>query len=316
MFAKFFELFMAAENLKDIRKLVKEFLWKSLNTDQMNYVAKEADPRFDLGKVSGFGHSIVVTRQTAADVIVDYFATEDAFLHLFATLLFMEGKNASGGVIHFVNPDPIIKKLRERQWIYDPSAGRFIKSQSQTRTADWGFLQEGSEYSLVFGSIDIVGSSALARTNVPVDVENTLVRMRAYLQDQIEARNGRIWYWHGDGGVMAFYGADAASRAVISSVAILAYLPIFNLTQNELRPENDVSLRIGLHAGLAVYRSDTEKILSPDIRFAEEVEKHCAETNTIAITERTVNSLPPEVRRQFNPAGEHSANRIYVYRPV
>ncbi|HQI20237.1 MAG TPA: hypothetical protein PLW55_12885, partial [Leptospiraceae bacterium] len=141
MFAKFFELFMAAENLKDIRKLVKEFLWKSLNTDQMNYVAKEADPRFDLGKVSGFGHSIVVTRQTAADVIVDYFATEDAFLHLFATLLFMEGKNASGGVIHFVNPDPIIKKLRERQWIYDPSAGRFIKSQSQTRTADWGFLQ-------------------------------------------------------------------------------------------------------------------------------------------------------------------------------
>ncbi len=307
---------MAAENLKDIRRMVREFLWKSLNTDQMNYVAKEADSRFDLGRVSGYGPSIVVTRQTAADVIVDYFAGEEQFLHFLATLFSMEGKNASGGVIYFINPDPIMRKLRERQWIYDPGAGRFYKSQSQTRTADWGFLQEGSEYSLVFGSIDIVGSSSLARTNVPVDVENTLVRVRSYLQDQIEARNGRIWYWHGDGGVMAFYGADGPARAVITSVSILSYLPVFNLTQNELRPENDISLRIGLHAGVAVYRSDTEKIISPDIRFAEEVEKHCAETNTLAMTERTVNSLPPEVRRLFAHSGDHAGNRIFLYRPM
>lgn len=307
---------MAAENLKDVRRLLKEFLWKSLNTDQMNYVAKEADRRFDLARVSGYGHSIVVTRQVAADCIVDYFASEEQFLHFFATLLGMEGKNASGGVIGFINPDPIIKRLRERQWLYDPQAVRFFKSQSQNRTADWGFLQEGQEYNLVFASVDVAGSSALARTNVPVDVENTMNRMRAFIQDNVEAYNGRIWYWHGDGGVVAFHGPDGGTRAVVSSVTILAYLPLFNLTQSELRPENDVMLRIGIHAGLATYRADTEKIISPDIKFAEEIEKNCAETNTVAISERAANALSPEIRRSFHPSGDFSGNKIFLYRPA
>ncbi|MCE9600145.1 MAG: hypothetical protein K8S54_19460 [Spirochaetia bacterium] len=307
---------MAADNLKDIRRMAKEFLWKSLNTDQMNYVAREADRRFDLGQVSGFGHSIVVTRQVAADVIIDFFASEDQFLHFFATCLFMEGKNASGGVIAFVSPDPIIKKLKDKQWLYDPRAGRFFKSQSQTRTADWGFLQAGQEYALTFGSIDIVGSSALARTNVPIDVESTLTRLRAFIQEQIESRNGRIWYWHGDGGVMAFHGSDGPARSVTTAVAILSYLPLFNVTQNELRPENDVALRIGIHSGLATYQTDTEKILSPDIKFTEEIEKTFAESNSIAITERAANSLPPEIRRVFSMSGELAGNKILIYRSI
>lgn len=306
---------MAAENLKDVRRLLKEFLWKSLNTDQMNYVAKEADRRFDLAKVSGYGHSIVVTRQVAADCIVDFFASEEQLLNFFAVLLGMEGKNASGGVIGFVSPDPIIKRLRERQWLFDSKAVRFFKSQSQTRTADWGFLQEGQEYNLVFASVDVAGSSALARTNVPVDVESTLARMRVYIQDNVEAYNGRIWYWHGDGGVIAFYGSDGGTRCVVSAVTILAYLPIFNLTQSELRPENDVMLRIGIHAGLATYRADTEKIISPDIKFAEEIEKNCAETNTMALSERAANGLSPEIRRSFQPSADFGGNKIFIYRP-
>jgi len=301
--------------LKEIRKVLHEVLLLSLNTDQMNHLGRDVDQKFSLAEVSGFGEKIVIPRKVGADCVIDYFSTEESLLRFIAYMISRNGQGASGGVIHLKSLDKLISLLREKKWIYDPEKVRFQRDQSEVKMSDWGFMKEGEEYSLTFCSIDIVASSELVKTNVKVDVEATMSAIRNYVQQYVNDWNGRIWFWYGDGGVAAFYGNQAVSGAALSMISILSYLPVFNITKNELRPESDIKLRIGIHYGQITYLNEAGKMTSADLRLAQEVEKHCAETNTIAITETAMNLLHQETKARFTPSVEHSGLKIYRYYP-
>ncbi len=301
--------------MKDIRKALNDLLVISMNTDQMNHLGRDVDPNFDMARVSGFGEKIVIPRKVAADCILSYFASEEKLLEFIAYMISRNGQGASGGVIRLKGSERLLEMLRENKWIYDPRMARFHRDQSETKTSGWGFMKQGEDYSLAFCSIDIVSSSELVKTNVKVDVETTLKRLRLYVQSKVNSWNGRIWFWYGDGGLAAFYGESSVSQAVLSMITTLSYLPVFNISENELRPESDIKLRVGIHYGTVEYAGDTGKMSSPDLKLSQEIEKYCADANTIAISEAALNLLQQEIRSRFVSAADFNSMKTYKYYP-
>ncbi|MCB1175628.1 MAG: hypothetical protein H7A21_06600 [Spirochaetales bacterium] len=301
--------------MKHLRKALYDILVQSLNTEQMNHLGREVDPEFNVYEFSGFGDKIVIPRKVAADCIIQYFNTEEKLLDYVAYMLIREGHGASGGVIQLKGTERLIQMLRERGWNLDRENQRFVRDQKTHQNLGWGFMKQEEEYQLSFVSLDVVSSSELVRTNVKGDVEATLSRLKAYVRKHVEFWDGRLWYWYGDGGLAAFQGEDSAPMSVLSMISILSYLPVFNIAENQLRPENDVKLRVGMHYGRAIYKDEVNKISSPDMRVAQEIEK-AADPNSIRASEAIASKLPLEVRRNFQVEGQIEGFRIYRYAPL
>lgn len=280
----------------------------------MAHVGREVDPRFNLYEYSGFGEKIVIPRKVAADCIIQYFHADDVLMAYIAFLLSRNGQGMSGGVIQLKGEQRLLDLLKEKGFYYNAENVRFQKEQSVRQTG-WGFMREGEEYQLSFASIDIVSSSELVRTNVKDDVETTLTRLRNYIQKHVDFWDGRIWSWYGDGGMAVFHGKDSVPMSVLSMASIINYLPIFNISENELRPENDVKLRIGMHYGGCIYNVDVNKITSPDMKISQDVEKNYAEPNSLAITEAMFRLLSQETRKAFEATAELRGMRVYRYQP-
>ncbi len=301
--------------MDSFRKTLKNILETSLRTEQISHLGRDVDPNFDLAAISGFGEKIVIPRQVAVQCVLDFFRSDSQLLAFTAYMLTRRGMGASGGVIKLQGEDRLLSVLKEQGWVFDEKAGRFHRDQSQGLTADWGVMEEGHEYYHSFASVDIVGSSELIRTNVKDDVETTMARLRTYIYSHVERMNGRIWAWYGDGGMAVFYGDDSVGRCVLSMMRMLVYLPVFNIAQNELRPETDIRLRVGAHHGTAVYQRDISKIVSPDLRFTMDIEKNRGEPNSIAITDSLFQNLRQEIRSAFAQAEEYGGMKTYLYRP-
>jgi hypothetical protein len=297
--------------MKKIKRHLKELLSITLNTQQIAYIGREADPAFNLEEVTGFGAHIVIPRKVAADALVEYFDERDRIIHLCSVLFYLNGRGGSGGIIELRGFQPLQLALEEAGYRYDSELQRFVKSQEPRKTSDWGYLKNDEEYRLAFMSIDVAGSSELVHTNLKVDIENTMRNFHLWIRSIVEAENGRLWYWHGDGGLAAFLEEEGVSAALRSGLKILALLPVFNITQNELRYENDLRVRIGIHYGSARYTSDTARIQSEDIREAVVIEQKFGEPNTIFLSETAFLLASPETKKFFTDGGQYGQLRLY-----
>lgn len=298
--------------MRKVKRHLKELLVLSCNTQQIAYIGREADPSFNMQDVTGFGGHIVVPRQVAADALVEYFDRNERTVYLCGVVFQMEGRGGSGGIIELRNTRPLQAALLESGYRFDEALRRFVRTQEDEKTGDWGYLKPDEEYRLAFMSIDVVGSSELVHTNVKVDIENTLRNLHNWLREIVEAENGRLWYWHGDGGLAAFLEEGGATGALRSSLRILSLLPVFNMSSNELRYENDVRLRIGVHYGVACYDADTARIQSDDIRDTINIEQKHSETNAVFVSDTAYQLASPEVKKFFKDAG--SAGFLHLYR--
>lgn len=300
--------------MRALRQAFHYLIVHSMNVDQVNQIGQHLDNRFNAHKISGFGDIIPVPRQVAADAAVEYFTDEKDIVSFISLILQNEGKFMHQSRMYARGKERVLAILERRDWVYDPEHKTFFKDQKATTTNDWGFMREGEEYKLAFASIDIVGNSELVRNNVRDDLESTYNRLRQFIHRQVESRNGRIWFWHGDGGLATFYDHRGIRQAVNSMVALLTYLPVFNIFQNELKPEDEIRLRLGLSFGRATYTSDLSKVISEDLKLAENLEKNGALPNTMAVTENIYTSLDHRLQQLFDARTGDSLGTYYLYR--
>lgn len=286
-------------NLNKLKRILRDVLTRSCNTEQIAYIGREADPNFNLKVISGFGEHVVIPKQVAADTVLDYFNTEYQLLNFISLLFFYEGKGISGGIVSLKEKNKLERFLNENNFYFDPNLNKFIISQEKTKNKDWGILESGQEYKLAFLSLDIVSSSELIKTNVKLDIEQTLVNFKNYTSKKIEKFNGRIWQWYGDGGLVCFLNESGVSSAIRSCIDILYCLPIFNLTLNQLRWENRISLRLSIHFGTAVYNEDVNFIDNEDIEFTRTLEHIMGVPNEVVISETAINLSDNELRKFF-----------------
>lgn len=297
----------------DLKKMMNEIMTRLFDAEQLDSIAKDLDPTFDMHEITGFIKSIPIPRQVAVDTLLRHFRQESQFIELIGLIVSNNDSYLYGTKVKIPFLDRLLKLLEGKKWIYDPRLGRFKRDQSAAQSADWGFMLEGEEYHLSFVSIDIVSNSELVLANVKVDIENTYSRLRSYISKHVEANDGRIWYWHGDGGLAVFHDYSGVRNSIISMISILSYLPVFNLCENELRPQDDIKLRIGINYGKAEYKNDTSKIVSEDLKLAEDLEKNFASPNSIIASGVVYQFLPHEIRRNLEDVGEREGLKIYKY---
>jgi len=112
---------------KEVQKMFKEAVAVTLNSDQMNFVAQELDPRFDIRKASGFGHIIAIPSHAGATCLVDFLGTEERLVRFLECLFQHDGKFLYDSVCKVVFKNEIITTLLNHRWIYDADCERFFR---------------------------------------------------------------------------------------------------------------------------------------------------------------------------------------------
>ncbi len=295
------------------RKAISDLMLRSLNSDQINDIGRGFDSDFDVRRISGFGDKIRVPTQIAIDCVFEQFPEEGKLMRFLGYMLSRNGSSASGGIVKLRDPERTLNQLRGLDWVYDRARGRFQKDQSINPTPDWGFLLEGEEYRFGFASIAVADWSNLLNKNLKSDVDQSMTRLHAYVKTQVESWNGRLWSWGGEGGLAAFHGDDAGSMLTMCMISVLAFLTRFNIFENDLSLETEISLRIGAHFGGAVFKADTGNIFSPDPELALELRRKHSATNSVTVSEALYTNLRSEIAGRFRAAGSAGDTRLYRF---
>jgi hypothetical protein len=110
-----------------IKKAFFEVVMNSLITQQVNFLGERIDKRFNLNRISGFGDSMPVPRQTAAQVLLDYFTDEEDIVTMFTIMLVHEGERFYNRELLIWGKEDFIAVLRKHKWIYDPGLIHFLR---------------------------------------------------------------------------------------------------------------------------------------------------------------------------------------------
>lgn len=293
---------------KSTRKAILDLLSQSLTSDRIGELGQEVDPDFLLHELTGFGEQIRIPGQVAAQCVLDYFDSDKELLRFVAHVLIRESLKEN----RLKGQDRLLELLSREDWTFDADLRQFVKDQNVNVTDDWGYMLEGREYRLCFASVDVVGSSALAVSTRHPEVEQTLNRFRNYVRKYTELWNGRLWNWHGDGGIAVFQGTDSVNQAAVAMVGILLNLPVFNIQQSRLKSE--LRIRIGMHQGTAAYHSEVQQIFSHDMRTAARLEKEICDENGIAVSGSAHSFLKNEVQAFFVAGEPLDEIRTFQYR--
>ncbi len=111
---------------KRIKKLFKEILINSLNTQQVNYLGERYYQNFNLYRESGFTQNIPIPRQTAAETLLFKIDDEGDIVKLFSILLAYEGKRFYNRDLVIWGRDDFIRLLKHNKWIFDRELKQFF----------------------------------------------------------------------------------------------------------------------------------------------------------------------------------------------
>jgi class 3 adenylate cyclase len=177
----------------------------------------------------------------------------------------------------------IIKRINECGYIYDNENKIFVENPAMRRTKNWGALIEGKEYHFAFLRIDIAENSKLVRKYPEKLINEAYSDVREIVETSIDKRNGRIWNWEGDGGLVAFYFSNKDLQAALSGIEIINKLFIYNLSHCRL--DEPLKVRIAVHSGLCRYTEDLEAQMKDDvIKLTVQIESQLTKPNSMTIS--------------------------------
>ncbi len=243
---------------QNLTNLCIRALTESMDIRTMNHLITNLIPNYDIYKQTGFPSSIAipnidVARQITTDVI-----QSGRFLAFVRALVDAQDTGIMGRKYTISFLREIIKGTYDLGFIFDNTNRMFVENPNFRKTRNWGVLEEGREYILVFLDIDIAGNSKLVRSNPPETIQKTYKDLRSIVSTSIEKRNGRIWKWEGDGGLVAFFFGDKHTAAVLSGMEIMNELFIYNRVSCVL--DEPLTVRIGIHGGSCEYSANEEQL--------------------------------------------------------
>lgn len=299
--------------MKKFRDEISQYLSTDLNSDQMRKLMGDFEPAFDPYVQSGFERGIDIPRPVFAETIVRYLKDERRLLDFIAHILSEEKSNTgSGGVIKLPHKEKLFRILRTKFYVFDAEHGRFVKDQRIERTPDWGILRPGDSENFSFLSIDIVSSSSLGSEAGENRINHTLFNVKQFVRGFVEAEDGRLWSWDGDGGLAAFLGLHSCLPAVMAGRGILAYLPHFNIAANKLGNGRFLKFRLAVHYGYSHFPDDLANLNSREANVAEALQKEVAAPNEMIIT-REVRGRLPSAKQHLFAACNDRGDDTYSY---
>jgi hypothetical protein len=294
--------------------LTYKALSQSMDVNMMTHLAKEIISGYDLYRRTGFRDSMVIPQQDAARQIVTDISKSGMFFLFISLLIQVHTTGYQGRIYPISYLTDIMRMIHEDfGYIYDTENRIFVEDPSIRRTRNWGTFIEGRDYVLSFLRIDIVGSSQIVRKHPVNLVRAAYGDFRKIVEKAIYKRNGRIWNWEGDGGLVAFYFANKSMLATLSGMEIINELFIYNAVQCKLGEA--LNVRIAVNTGTIQYKQDSEELMKNDfIKETLQIESKYTKPNSMTITNTVSSKLKASLLEGFEIVTIDPRTKFYVYR--
>ncbi|HAP43912.1 MAG: hypothetical protein A2087_09230 [Spirochaetes bacterium GWD1_61_31] len=266
---------------------------------------------YDIYERTGCPVNIPLTGQHIARQLFDDAAGENLYLELIELLVSLEKDGYMGRTYPVKGLREIIKAILAEGFLYDAETGKFYENPQVSTTPNWGRLQEGRQYQVALLKIDIVGNSKHVRENQPALIQQVYEDLKAIVNTCTLKRQGRLWFWEGDGGVLAFHYDDPYACAILTAMEILQKWFLFNSLKNQLK--TPLQVRMAVHAG-GVFYSANEAVLKRNetIREVFDMESTATPPNAVTIIQNAARQLDKIILDDFSRlSGEDGRGMLY-----
>lgn len=283
-----------------LANMTEKAIAESLDMQNLKMIADRLFPNYDFNKKTGFSYNLTIPRQVAAKQFISDVKGSGMFIKLVQVLVEMHTTGYMGKKYPIKNLREIISLLRETGIIYDMENRIFVEDPAVRKTKNWGTLTEGEQYLFALLRLDIAGNSKLVREYPDDIIQATYSDFREIVQDAIDKRNGRIWSWEGDGGLVAFFFSSKSLYATFAGMDIVNRLFLYNLTKCRLK--QPLGVRIAVHSGLMDYTDNEEELKRSDIvKTVMEIEAGHTGPNTLTVSDMAVKTFCGSLLEQFRP---------------
>ncbi len=301
------------ETSRKVQLLCSKALSEAMDVRTMCHVARRLIPGYDIYQETGFPESFAIPNRDAADTIIRNIIQKDLFLTFVETLLRIEKEGIMSRVVQIPYLNDILKEIYNSGYLYDSENQMFVENPRVRKTRNWGTLQDGETYTLAFLGIDIIDNTGIVRKYPGETVERTYTEFSYIVQNITEKRDGRLWAWEGDGGVIAFFLGNKYLNAVLSAFEIVNQMFLYNRTLCSLKEH--LHFRISIHSGECEYTANKEMLTqSEPVKHLMEMEKNFSDTDTVCISFSVKMMLDEYISRQFSPLKKGGKNRYFQYR--
>ena len=272
--------------------LTTKALTEAMDVDAMIHLAKELVYNYDLYQRLGVHENMIIPRRDAALHIITDMVDLGLFYYLVSVLIRIQKYGFKGKMYKISHMNEILKRIDECGYIYDPENRMFVENPAMRRTKNWGALVEGVAYHLAFLRLDVAENSKLVRKYSDQIINATYTDLRKIVENSIDKRNGRIWNWEGDGGLVAFYFSNKDNLAALSGIEIINMLFIYNVLYCRL--DEPLKVRIAVHSGLCMYTEDLEELMKDDvIKQTIHIESTYTKPNSLTLSNTVCSKLDP-----------------------
>lgn len=287
-------------------------LAESFGTDMIRHTAAMVIQNYDLHDRLGFPHNIPIPARDAAQQVVRDIAAAELFIDFITLLIRLSTEGYMGRRYQINHLNDIVREMFDIGLVYDKVNRTFVEDSSVRQTPNWGTLKTDTEYGFALLRLDIVGNTKLVKKHPPAVIEKTYGDFRHIVERCVSSRNGRIWSWEGDGGMVAFYFGNRNLQSAFAGIEIAHQLYLYNLNGCPLG--SPLEVRTAIHCGTCPYTPDPEKLKKLDlVKRTIEAEASHTKPNTLTLTESVFHSLPESVRCRFRRGDFKDGMSYYRY---
>ena len=286
-------------------------LAQSLTTELMEQLAGRILPDYDLHRQSGFPPQLPIPQRDAAQLIVRDMVRKGQLRRFVEALIEVERNGIMGRAVAMRFLPRVIDEIESLGFIYKEEYGQFVEGGKGAKTRGWGVLQEGSTYEFSFLRMDIAGNTKLVRKYPKAEVLRAYADLRGLLAGIVEARDGRIWHWEGDGGIAAFLFGAKNVQAVLSGMEMLLELFMYNLFRCTFA--GDLHIRLAVHTGPCQYLANFKEIRSDTLRRLETMEGRFAATDSLILSPGVFSDMGTKLERFFRPVEASERSTLHQY---
>ncbi|TFG85368.1 MAG: hypothetical protein E4H20_00470 [Spirochaetales bacterium] len=273
-------------------------LYLSLGMEMSLRLARTLIQGYEINKRMGFPPSVPVPVQDAVNRIVVDLLEAGLFLELVEWLVRVDRHGSMGKQYPIAGMDEIIKGMEAEGYQLDPESELFYEDSRRHKTPGWGRLRIGVEYPVTLLHVDIVRNSSLVRTNDTTDIERAYEDFRGLVSRIVEKRRGRLWFWEGDGGLVAFHYGHPTMSAVLCGMELLNDLCIYNLAENAL--DRDIQVRAAAHAGYVRYSEDYAELARNElVKEVTEIEETYTRPDSLSVSATITPHIDAIIKDRF-----------------
>ena len=294
-----------------IQQLLVKALNESMSTDLMVRLARRIVPNYDIHERTGYQRTMPIPSLDVAGQIARDLGAGIPMLRFIETLIEIDGSGVMGSRIKVRRLGPLIQEVEALGYVYDEGERLFMETAESARTRTWSYLREGQVQELSFLKIDVVASSKLVREHARAKVDRAYQDLQRIVVSAVYRRNGRVWLWEGDGGVLAFLFGDKNMQAALAGMEIILELFLYNTFRGTLGAP--LSVRIAVHIGPSPYHESFDQIQSDTLRRLALIESRYTRPDSVTLSPGVYYDLGPKLSRFFEPFPGDAGGQLYRY---